>query len=167
MVNLIRIVRVRRGLCCNFELLVPLTSTDICSNESLADLAVCAMKRVVMTGWNNEKRRVLCCRYRRRADTSRVTGDAGATARRSTSGPGRSVGEEPGTPDVLAGGTTSRSCRRTSRVSPTNHVGATLCFPPPAAPSPRRLRRLSIRVTFAFPTIQRCELRAGYLPYRP
>src|SRR3954464_12752314 len=31
-----------------------------------------------------------------------------------------------GTPDVLAGGTTSRSCRRTPRVSPLLQFGATL-----------------------------------------
>jgi hypothetical protein len=70
-------------------------------------------------------RRVLCCRYRQGADSSRASNDAGATARLDVWTWSLSS-EGPGTPDVLAGGTTSRSCRRTPRVSPLLQFGATL-----------------------------------------
>ena len=55
-------------------------------------------------------------------------------------------GEGPN-PDVLAGGTTSRSCRRTPRVSPLLQFGATLRSPGSPYPATR------------------CELRAGSLAF--
>src|SRR5690242_2307577 len=83
---------------------------------------------------NKSTRRVLCCRYLEGRDYhTRFPEVLAHTARRSTSGPGASIGEGTRIPDVLAGGTTSRSCRRTPRVSPLVTFGATLGsagFPP-------------------------------------
>src|SRR5215212_8339800 len=60
--------------------------------------------------------------------------------------------EGPATPDVVAGGTTSQSCRRTPRVSPLLQFGATLRVASGQALRLRIPRRAS-----------RCELRAGCL----
>ena len=92
-------------------------------------------KNAMYDGMKNSTRRVLCCRNRRGADTSRVSDDAGATARRSTLGPGPHSARNRKT-HVLAGGTTSRSCRRTPRVSPRNQLRATLA----SRPTPTRHR---------------------------
>ena len=64
--------------------------------------------------------------------------------------------EGPRTPDVLAGGTTSQSCRRTPRVSPLLQFGATLRFASGQA----------LRLRSPFPQRRtRCELRAESLAF--
>ena len=125
-VNRVLIARSRCGLLLCYSRVASSrrNTRDLRSSESLSDEAPSDERRF-MTGII-ASRRVLCCRYRWGADAARDSNDAGATARHSTSGPGRSVSERPRNPDVLAGGTTSRSCRRTPRVSRLVQFGATL-----------------------------------------
>ena len=84
----------------------------------------CARMTRCVTGYQLDA--TLSCRYRRGADTSRDSDDAGATARRLASRSSGSTAEAPGSSDALAGGTTCLSCRRTPRVSPLPQFGATL-----------------------------------------
>ena len=120
---------------------------------------------------NKSTRRVLCCRYLGGREASHtLPRGAGATARRSTSGPDASSSEGTGVPDVLAGGTTSRSCRRTPRVSPLVLFGATLCSAGPttrpriAACPTRCARQAHSRVRLPRRAALRTSCRVPSLP---
>jgi hypothetical protein len=64
--------------------------------QSFAARHARARYNMIMTGFTTKStRRVLCCRYLGGRDLTLPRG-AGATARRSTPGPGRSIGEEQG-----------------------------------------------------------------------
>src|SRR5215471_1171153 len=125
----------RRGTCFSLEPVSQVTrwQRDCARRNRYAARRPRARCNVNMTGFNKSTRTRALLSVPRGAEPSHtLPRDAGATARRSTSGPDHSKSEGTDSLTYRPEGRRPRSCRRTPRVSPLVLVGATLgCAVPP------------------------------------